>query len=317
MTLVTKYSIKKYVKRIIHQQIEKTFNLKKAKVNLKRETWREINFKALGLNAKARLLLNPLDEGFSKEFYLYGFREPLNTFTIFKIIEKEKPRVLDIGSNIGYFPLIELQAGAKNLIAVEPVPLSFDLLCKSLRGFRNVTLLNLAISDKQGTLKLYVSNEFNITSSSRSLITHSRRRILREVRVDAVPISTLTEWYPIDMIRMDVEGHEYRILAGDIPRQIRIICMELHIIRPYNKTQAIRLLQHLYKQGFKTAIVINDMGYWAYPLINYLGLKRTYKIVSILRKKALIEGCNIQPNINLLSFVKKIREGVFHVVLRR
>ena len=91
----------------------KFFRAKKNKVHFAEPIWRDINFKALNLDASAKLLLNPLDEGFSKEFYLYGFREPLNTFAIFNNVTKSQPIVLDVGGNLGYFPLVELAAGAR------------------------------------------------------------------------------------------------------------------------------------------------------------------------------------------------------------
>ena len=74
---------KRFAQRSAYHLMEKIFNIKKAKVKFRDDVWRDINFKALGLNARAKLLLNPLDEGFSKEFYLYGFREPLNIDSIY------------------------------------------------------------------------------------------------------------------------------------------------------------------------------------------------------------------------------------------
>ena len=96
------------------------------------DAWRDINFKALNLNCSARLLLNPLDVGFSREFNAYGFREPLNTFAFFCQVAKKKPVVLDVGGNLGYFALVELQAGAKKVVVVEPVPSTFSFLAKTL-----------------------------------------------------------------------------------------------------------------------------------------------------------------------------------------
>ena len=64
--------------------------------------------------------------------------------------------VLDIGGNLGYFSIIELQAGAKKVISVEPVPSTFRLLSKTLEGYKEAKPLNIAISDSKESLKLYV-----------------------------------------------------------------------------------------------------------------------------------------------------------------
>lgn len=279
--------------------------------------WREIDYKALNLPGYGKLLLNPSDTGFSKEFYAYGFREPLNTFAIYKIVEKENPTILDIGSNLGYFCLVELQAGAKHVIAVEPVPLTFKFLSETLRDFKNVTPLNMAISDKRKTLKLYISNEYNVTSSSIPLITNSGRKVIGEISVEAMSISTMAKRYPISMLRMDVEGQEYSILAGNIPDQIKIICIELHVIHPYTKTHATKLLQHLNKQGFQAKIVIRDFGYGFFPIIKRLGLKRAYKLMNTLKEKPL-KAPLVKQDVDLVQLIDETLEHeVFHLILQR
>ena len=85
---------------------------------------------------------------------------------------------------------------------------------------------------------------------------------------------------------MDVEGHEYQILNADIPDRIKTIFVELHIIPPYTKKRAVKLLKHLYMQGFETTTFINDMNYGHYPIIQLLGLRTEYKLVTAGNGKA-------------------------------
>ena len=88
----------------------------------------ELDFKSLNIAPKidnSFLYLNPNDEGISVDLYAWGFREPINTFMLFKFMLTEKKDldgVIDIGSNLGYFPLIELASGVRQVIAIEPVP---------------------------------------------------------------------------------------------------------------------------------------------------------------------------------------------------
>jgi len=279
--------------------------------------WREIDYKALNLLGQKKLLLNTFDMGFSREFNAYGFREPLNSYAIYKIVERENPTVLDIGSNLGYFCLVELQAGAKHVIAVEPVPLTFSFLSETLRNFKNVTPLNMAISDKRETLKLYISNEYNVTSSSISLLTNSGHKVIGETSVKATSISDMAKRYPISMLRMDVEGQEYRILAGNIPDQIKIICIELHVIHPYTKTHATKLLQHLNKQGFEAKVMIKDFPYGFFPIIKRLGLKRVYKLINILKQKPL-KPPFVKQDVDLIQLMDEMPEQYcFHLILQR
>jgi hypothetical protein len=107
-----------YTQIHLKRQLSKRFLVKKQNLTIDDNTWREINFKSLNLYGLAWLLLNPADTGFSREFNVYGFREPLNIFAFFYDVAKKKPVVLDVGGNLGYFALVELQAGAKKVVAV-------------------------------------------------------------------------------------------------------------------------------------------------------------------------------------------------------
>jgi FkbM family methyltransferase len=306
-----------FVQRFSLKLMDELVKMEKNKTSFNGEPRKNLNFDALGLNAQATLHLNPVDEGFSKEFYPYGFREPLNTYAMFKTIQKKKPTVLDIGSNLGYFALVELQAGAKHVVAIEPVPLTFSYLSKTLENYPNVTLLNVAVSDKKETLKLYVAKEFNVTSSQVTLVKNSGHDVFKEINVPAVPISDLAEEYPINMIRMDVEGHEYCLLGGDIPDQIDTICLELHLVPPYGKKDVLTLFKNLDRQGFKAAMVINEMPYGFYPLVKHLGLERTYKLVNGLKEKNM-SGINLRLSMDLMTLANDVKGlGILHLILQR
>ena len=97
----------------------------------------------------------------------------------------------------------------------------------------------------------------------------------------AVPVSAIAEDYPVSMIRIDVEGYEYKILGGRIPSQIETICMELH--KPYGIPRAVRFLNHLRDEGLEDVISINGMMKGYYPMIKHIGLNRTYKITRALK----------------------------------
>jgi FkbM family methyltransferase len=266
--------------------LRKAFVLQKNQLQIIGETWKKINFKALNLDGSAELLLNPVDAGFSKEFFIYGFREPLNTAALFSCVARLKPTVLDVGSNLGYFPLIELEAGAKEVVAVEPVPSTFALLSRTLQRVKRVELLNIAISDREERLKLYVAAERNGTSSSRPFVGNSRRVIVEEINVKAETLQQMADQYPIDMVRMDVEGHEYRILGRKIPDQIDCISMELHVIPPYSKDQAVGLLRNLSEQNFQASVAINGMSFGYYFLVQHAGLELAYKLVTMINAQA-------------------------------
>ena len=306
-----------YMQNFSYKLLRDYFNLKRGKIQFVRPVWREINFKALGIEASARLLLNPFDEGFSKEFGVYGFREPLNTFAIFDSVARAKSVVLDIGSNLGYFPLVECEAGAKKVIALEPVPSTFDFLSKTLKGFEQFETLNVAISDGKDFLKLYSTNERNVTSFSKSMLTVMGHVVSEEFFARAVTLDEIAVKYQIEMVRMDIEGYEYRILANRLPDNIETICVELHVIPPYDKVQAFELLQKLKQQNFRVSVAINEMIYGYYPIVKYVGLETAYKLVTSLN--AHVRYCpRVQVNPSLKELSDMIPEkGQIHLILSR
>ena len=98
------------------------------------------------------------------EHYYYLVKGSLS-ISIFKNNLKEGMVVLDIGSNIGYYPLIELNIikNTGKLISVEPSPENYLMLKKNLalNGYLKpnnvITTYNLAISNKSEVKKFYIS----------------------------------------------------------------------------------------------------------------------------------------------------------------
>lgn len=73
--------------------------------------------------------------------------------------------VVDIGSHIGYFTILmsKLVGETGKVYAFEPEKRNFELLKKNVEFNKcsNVILNNIAISDKTGKIKLYLTNKSN------------------------------------------------------------------------------------------------------------------------------------------------------------
>jgi len=125
---------------------------------------REINLRALGIDSKTpiKLVLNPFDKGFSKEFSLFGFREVLNSLLVYYVVRKYRPCVIDVGANLGYYVALEVIAGAEKIIAIEPIPLTYLYLRKNVRTYGNVMALNVAVANRDGEVNMTVSDSFNL-----------------------------------------------------------------------------------------------------------------------------------------------------------
>jgi FkbM family methyltransferase len=212
---------------------------------------------------------------------------------------------------------VELEAGAKKVIAVEPEPMTYGFLSKTLNYYSNAESLNLAISDKEETLRLFVANQRNCTTSSKSMLLQNGLTISEEINAKATTIETLTDSKQISMIRTDVEGSEYRILSGKIPDQVKAINLELHVIPPFDKSHAQLLLKNLYSQGFELLVVINEMNCNCFPLVNWFGFSRAYRIATALLGK-LSNPPNFQVNLSLNELLNSIPKiGEVELLLHR
>lgn len=177
-----------------------------------------------------KLIVDAKDEGISAELAIDKMHEPFGTQILLKILEDDMT-VVELGANIGYYTMQESAARKlKNLYAIEPNPRSFQILTQNvaLNHCDNTHLFNLAISDVNGELPFYISKHSNICSIS--------PRSDYAQKID-VPVMTLDDFVAsnrissVDMIRMDIEGHEIHALKGML-KTLKChkpwICMEYH-----------------------------------------------------------------------------------------
>lgn len=118
--------------------------------------------------------------------------------------------LFDVGANVGYFTLIARDLGAQ-VHAFEPNPRVRSLLTRTLQlDGSNVVLEPLAVSDRTGTLPLYLSDGANTGKTSLERTTDSA------VEVGLVTLDSYVAETGVvpDLVKIDVEGHQGAVLAG-------------------------------------------------------------------------------------------------------
>jgi FkbM family methyltransferase len=130
--------------------------------------------------------------------------------------------VYDIGANAGTFASAFAKvSNVSRVIAFEPLPDVFDVLAERVKSMPKVTCFNVALGDRPGLAPFYRS-EFSPASSllpmdqlHKSLFPFSAN--CEETNVQVVRLDDFAEEQNIpapDLIKMDVQGFEDRVLRG-------------------------------------------------------------------------------------------------------
>lgn len=123
--------------------------------------------------------------------------------------------MIDIGANLGWYTIVGALSvgGSGKIFAFEPEPTNFALLCENicLNRLTNTTLVEAAAADCDGQAMLYLSAD-NL-GDHRLHDSEDRRRscLVRTVSLDSYfgPIPPR-----IDVVKIDTQGSEARVLAG-------------------------------------------------------------------------------------------------------
>jgi FkbM family methyltransferase len=145
---------------------------------------------------------------------IYGVYEPFETELVKKEIKKGDV-VLDIGANIGYYTLIfaKLVGGEGKVFAFEPDPTNFTLLKKNveINGYKNVIMVQKALSNKTGKIKLYLSED---NKGDHRIYDSGDNR--QSIEIESIRLDDCFKNYNggIDFIKMDIQGAEGGALQG-------------------------------------------------------------------------------------------------------
>jgi FkbM family methyltransferase len=155
-----------------------------------------------------------LSENMCHSYFYYGdLSNEKYTEAFFKTYIKPEDVVLDVGANIGYFTrILSAIVGSKGRVhAFEPMPSAIRLLKKNTETLDNVTLHEVALSNKEGTSDFFITKYGDVSSFGRD--THSASAKLISVKTDTID-NIIKEEIRIDLIKIDVEGYEYEVLMG-------------------------------------------------------------------------------------------------------
>jgi len=162
-----------------------------------------------------KMILDLDDPGISRALWLYGSRELDHRYMLKNVVDRGST-ILDIGANIGYYVLTEAQLIGSNgkILAFEPSPSNVELLRKNiaLNNLSGVEVTEAAVSDTSGESALFLSKESNLNSLHGDAVL-SPKHVQQAISVKIIDVFEILEAETtIDLIRMDIEGHEVSVL---------------------------------------------------------------------------------------------------------
>jgi len=167
--------------------------------------------------------------------------------------------IIDVGAHIGIFSMLASSKFKNSRIySIEPSSDNFRILTKQKNlNKANAELFNIALTDKDGEMKLYQGEHSARGSLTRKegkgfeiVKTKTLRRFFSENKIEKC-----------DLMKMDIEGGEYSVLystPNEIFDKIDRIFIEIHKIDGEKRGDLIRFIQ---EKGFKTKYKDEDFVY--------------------------------------------------------
>lgn len=204
--------------------------------------------------------------------------EPEVEFVIRRYLKKDDTFV-DIGACIGYYTSLALSICGEDgsVFAFEPMPQykeNFDYLSAQNKGL-NLKFYNAAASDRNGEITInapkFSSNSCNFIKNEGGLAVAEREKIFAVLNnqveecepmlISTVRFDDIFNNRKIDFVKMDVEGHEVRVLPTIIDF-IRSTANRPHVVfehepsyySPNEIDEVIKCLGDFRELGYKTLV---------------------------------------------------------------
>jgi FkbM family methyltransferase len=164
--------------------------------------------------------------------YYFGVWEPnLSAFICSRLNGCSNRTFVDVGANVGYFSLLAAtQMKSGSVVAIEGFPSIFKKLEMNvhLNQFKNIRLAPWAVTDIEREIQMFHAGDGNEGATTSVFGKYHSA----PVKVSGKPLPNLltdSELKSIKLIKIDVEGAEYSVLAGmkdlikDLPDDAEVV----------------------------------------------------------------------------------------------
>jgi FkbM family methyltransferase len=182
---------------------------------------------------------------------------------------------LDVGANTGYFTLLFASLAAK-VVAIEPIEQNVALirLSAALNSDRHIQVIQAAVADQVGEGDFVQTTQSSLSrlDATGAALGSTDRDEVDVVAAYKVPILSIDSLGldRLDIVKMDIEGHEYIALRGMEetldrlkPRLLMIELVEAHLQQV--GSSIVGVLDLLASHGYQPRVLSNK------GLVNYVG----------------------------------------------
>ena len=216
------------------------------------------------------MYLDLITPGISKTLAIYKTRED-DMIQVIKEELKAGMTVIDCGSNIGFYPLLEanILKNEGSIYAIEPDIRNYNVLKKNIEFCQYRSILKpfqMAVSNQNGVSKMFVTEKSNLNKlSSKDDKTFSERHSVDstvEVKTKTMDDFCNQENIIPDFIRMDIEGFEVEVFQGmekifKTAKNGFMIFLELHPHAYSEERSFARELEKLFDLGYFAKVLIS------------------------------------------------------------
>lgn len=208
------------------------------------------------------------------EAFCFRFPNMVTELDRFLELSSGKRCFLDIGALHGVFSLMFLATGAdRQAVAVDASPVAFQRLQWNVRvnRMRSLQAVECALSSKSGTLKMHFEWEHAVAAG-----TSDQPNSIVVVSKTGDELCDEMCFCP-DVIKIDVEGHELKVLVGlssIITRMRPLIFLELHPQRVVEEGDSLEVFSELLERLRYTVVDMRGAKFDRRRLVELRGDER-------------------------------------------